>query len=187
MFGILVCSCLTPPPPAHSSGQQALIIRPAFSPQPTCHLAIWSKELTNREMSTASAKYQFVGAAQYSRSIALLPRWAAWGHAQPKPGVLDMPHLLASGSSMPASPSARLGMEETKGWVGLALFTMRTPFASSEDNRHSCASPATGVARPGISNTVAKNNLHHHHDSCHRSQQYGHKANPKKWVPKRGI
>ena len=112
-------------------------------------------------MSTASAKYQFVGAAQYSRSIALLPRWTAWGHAQPKPGVLDMPHLLASGSSMPASPSARLGMEETKGWVGLALLTMRTPFASSEDNRHSCASPATGVARPGISNTVAKNNLHH--------------------------
>ena len=117
-------------------------------------------------MSTASAKYQFVGAAQYSRSIALLPRWAAWGHAQPKPGVLDMPHLLASGSSMPASPSARLGMEETKGWVGLALLTMRTPFASSEDNRHSCASPATGVARPGISNTVAKNNFHRHHDSC---------------------
>ena len=50
MFGILVCSCLTPPPPAHSSGQQALIIRPAFSTTSTCHPPIWSKELTNREM-----------------------------------------------------------------------------------------------------------------------------------------
>ena len=186
MFGILVCSCLTPPPPAHSSGQQALIIRPAFSPQPTCHLAIWSKELTNREMSTASAKYQFVGAAQYSRSIALLPRWAAWGHAQLKPGHAAPPCIRLQHAREPVSAPGHGG---NKGLGGLGalyyedtfcLLRGQSAFLCITCHRRRKARHLK-YCRQEQSSSLSSMIDH----TC--SQQYGHTANPKKWVSKRSI
>ena len=71
--------------PIPAATNWALIIRPAFSSNPTCHLAIWSKELTNREMFRPKYQCRWSRAAQYSRSIALLPRWVGGMGACPSP------------------------------------------------------------------------------------------------------
>ena len=51
-------------------------------------------------------------------------------------------------------------MEETKGveWRVFGWACYEDTFGFSEDNEHSFASSATGVARPGISNTVPNTN-----------------------------
>ena len=104
---------LTPPSPAHSSGGQALIIRPAFSTSSTCHPPIWSKELTNREMFRP--KYQCWWPACCLLSILgpLLSSHDGGGRhgGMPDPSVLGMPHLLEHAHE----PVSELGHEGNKG------------------------------------------------------------------------
>ena len=144
------------------AANQALIIRPAFSTSLTCHPPIWSKELTNREMFRP--KYQcWWPDCCLSCSVFSV-------HCSPPTVVSDMracPSMVSwacrTSLSMPASLSASSGMKETKGWVWRARY--EDTFSFSEDNEHSFASTATGVARTGIPNTVTihQRPFHHHH------------------------
>ena len=145
---------LTPPSPAHSSGGQALIIRPAFSTSSTCHPPIWSKELTNREMFRP--KYQCWWPACCLLSILgpLLSSHDGGGRHGACP--IQVSWACRTSLSMPTNPSASLGMKETKGLVWRARY--EDTFGFSEDNENSFASTATGVVRPGIPNTVTNTN-----------------------------
>ena len=130
--------------PIPAATNWALIIRPAFSTNPTCHLAIWSKELTNREMFRP--KYQ----SCKSCSVFSV-------HCSPPTVASDMgacPILVSwacrTSLSMPANPSASLGMKETKGWVWTTLLaSLRTMSIPS----HQVPQASQGQASPTLSPT----------------------------------
>ena len=175
--------------PIPAATNWALIIRPAFSSNPTCHLAIWSKELTNREMFRPKYQCRWSRAAQYSRSIALLPRWVGGMGACPSP------LSWACRTSLHWQEHAREPFEQAWAWrkqrVGCGggaggLCAMRTLLASREDNENSFASTARGVARPGIPNTVTNTSTafiiiivggvlyqtHNHHQDCNNRNDH---------------